>query len=59
MHPKPCPFCGEMPRMFIDQNEHWRIHCDNVKCEVKPWGFPHKTDQMAWDDWNKWATEPG
>lgn len=58
---KPCPFCGEQPKVYDPKGRRiaWHVFCDNCSCEG-PVSFGDElveTRQQAIDTWNRRATE--
>lgn len=52
---KPCPFCGESPRLkFIKNNiNKWVIGCDNYKCRIQPSTDYHRLKNIVVREWNR------
>lgn len=48
---KNCPFCGSEPKIFIWQDQLWRVICSNTYlCGAKTVGFNRKNDSItAWE----------
>lgn len=51
---KPCPFCGEMPKVEFDEyyKKHW-IYCNNPKCRIQPNTAFHKRKSVIVREWNR------
>lgn len=57
---KPCPFCGEKPRLW-DSFEGWKVSCWNTDpdtgCGVQPQTEGHKTQEAAIEVWERRSEE--
>lgn len=53
---KPCPFCGEIPKIFHDRHS---VECCNGLCDVMPstWSYTYDTDEDAVEAWNRRASD--
>lgn len=48
---KPCPFCGEKPKVVEDISVSWVV-CDNERCMVYARTLLNKTREEAIEAWN-------
>ena len=61
---KPCPFCGEIPRLTIAHNFGnkttpicFSVRCANLKCDIFPWTQGYEKEEDAIRVWNTRAGE--
>ena len=50
--PKPCPFCGKIPKVRYD-GIMYEVACDNDDCKIAPSSYRYSTKEEAFDAWNK------
>ena len=53
---KPCPFCGEEPKVIEDISVSWVV-CDNSDCVVYARTLLKKTREEAIEAWNTRAED--
>lgn len=53
---KPCPFCGEQPKVVEDISVSW-VACDNAYCTVYARTLLAKTREEAIEAWNTRAKD--
>ena len=52
----PCPWCGEVPTLFWDDDHSW-ISCELVGCAIRPETALEDTEAEAIARWNQRAAE--
>lgn len=54
---KPCPFCGEVPKLrYIGGDiKKWVIDCTNYKCKIQPSTDYHRLKYIIIREWNNRA----
>ena len=55
---KPCPFCGEIPKIdygceYIDDIAKYWIQCNNEKCRIRPCTDMHVYKFVVVREWNR------
>ena len=58
---KPCPFCGGVPHVEIDNDfwgiKHYKVACPNEGCEGQPTTTWNVSLKEAINIWNRRATD--
>lgn len=49
---KPCPFCGQMPRLMPFGADRWTVSCEAILCFVQPTTPGETSEALAVAAWN-------
>lgn len=51
---KPCPFCGEIPKLeCLESSNKYYYACVNINCPCSPSTYAHKNKGVVARAWNK------
>lgn len=50
---KPCPFCGEIPKIMRDGFGYFKVKCTNVNCNILCTTMPCAREEYAIENWNR------
>lgn len=54
---KPCPWCGEIPKLYQTEYGNWWLECENYACPVQPMSQVFRRKEKLVRKWNERGSE--
>lgn len=51
--PLPCPWCGEIPKLYQTTHGNWWLECENYACPVQPMSQVFSRKDKLVRKWNE------